>query len=155
MQKAKPTRVGMGGQYPRLQRSAQTEQHCRQLCSGEMLIAFTLSVCSPSVHCYLPALRGSFSTHYPIPSPPSENSSSTVSWMLTLHCRKGLQSGGMEGGWGGGQATRNLCIIRRFPYKQPLSNIDRCVKEYAHASISVCPHEAVTCALIFNKLVLW
>lgn len=63
------------------------------------------SFCSPTAHHYLPLLLLSYSFSasrllHPL-SPPlhplCEDSSSTFTLMFTLHCRKGLQSEGMDG----------------------------------------------------------
>lgn len=60
------------------------------------------SLRSPTAHHYLPLLLVSYSfsaSRLLHPPPPllCEDSSSTFALMFTLHCRKGLQSEGMEG----------------------------------------------------------
>lgn len=116
----KPTGLMMGGQYPELQRSAQIKNNTAS-CSVKMLILFTLkplfSLCTSLSACVAGIL---LFLHLPLslhtnPSPPSEDSSSTFTLMFTLHCRKGLQSEGMERGCSARQSIHNQRIIRRFP----------------------------------------
>lgn len=121
MQYDKPTQLMMGWQYPKRQLSAQIKNNTA---SRPALLRCSYSLhrssCSPCVHRYLTVMLISYSFSAPpltIPSPPGENSSSTFTLLFTLHCRKGLQSGAMEGGCSARQSIFNQCIIRKFPDK--------------------------------------